>query len=169
MSCMTVYKLTPGAGYEELEEMRNGNGSAPVVWSAMTARYLTPGSPNSWLFSRTDDLWKLWRREDIPQALRAVLGMTYDNTYVERAHYARAAADIRAFLAEFPADAQFVNHWPRIAEIFESAPDCDGIGFNWTSVNENPFQGPWDEDLEEYGPTDWSKKWSFYLEFDRAG
>lgn len=165
MSTTTIYKLHPGGSYEELEELRNAHGSAPVVWGKMFERFVGGEEFSYW--SRTDELWPLWRRKDIAPSLRAVLAMTYDNAYVEREHYARAAADIRAFLTEFSLDPERANHWPRIAEVFESAPDCPAVGFQWTSVSENPFQGEWDEEAEDYGPTDWSNKWSLYREFDK--
>ena len=172
MTCTTVYALTPGQpvdGFRKLTELRNSWGSAPVVWMAMFARYVDRGDPElpgSGFMFRLGELWPLWRRSDIPAPFRAVLGMTYDNAYIERADYSRAAADIRSFLKEFPVDPTYENHWPRIAEIFESAPDCAAIGFNWTSVNRNPFEGDWDEESDQPGPTEWSTKWSFYQEFE---
>lgn len=164
MSRTDVYALWPSERHEEIEELRNSHGSAPVVWGKMFARYVGARGPfpeSEYMF-RTDELWPLWKRADIPEQYRAVLAMTYDNAYVARENYARAAADIRAFLAGFDFDPAYVNHWPRIAEIFDSNPDCPAIGFRWTSVCENPFQGGWNEEKEDYDPLDWSVKWELY-------
>lgn len=170
MSVTNVYAVWPGERHEEIAELRNGHGSAPVVWGKMFARYVgaSPGSryPDSEYMFRTEELCPLWKRMDIPKSFRAVLAITYDNAYVTRENYARAAADIRAFLAGFDFNPEHVNHWPRIAEIFESNPDFPAIGFRWTSVCEDPFNGDWNEEIEDYDPPDWSKKWSVYEALD---
>lgn len=169
MSYTTIYAVTPGEGHSEIEDLRNGHGSAPVVWGKMFARYVGGSgryADTEYMF-RTEELWPLWKRMDIPKSQRAVLAMTFDNAYVARENYARAAADIRAFLTAFDLDPNYVNHWPRIAEVFESNPDSPAIGFRWTSVCENPFEGEWNEEREEYDAPDWSRKWEMYEQLDQ--
>lgn len=160
MSCTTVIAVWPGEKSGELEELRNGWGSGPVIWNDMAVRYLDMArNAYSW---ETDKIWPLPERMDIPEHNRAVLAMTYDNMIVLREDYARAAQCIRQYLMDFPVDEKYVNHWPRIAEIFESNPDCPAIGLHLTSVCENPFAGEWNEETEEYDQPDWSKFWSVF-------
>ena len=167
MSYTTAYAVWPGERHEKLKDFRNSHGSAPVVWSKLFARYVDGSGPypNSGYMFRTEELWPLYKRKDIPEPLRRVLMMTFDDAYVARENYARAADDIRAFLAAFGLDPSFANHWPAIAELFDSNPECPAIGFRWTSVCEDPFGGPWNEETEEYDQPDWSKKWDVYAEF----
>ena len=159
MSYTTVKAIWPGEKHEDLEELRNSSGSAPVIWGALCERYL--GGRNQWLF-KADALWPLYKREDVPACMRAVLMMTFDRAYVEKKDYAKAAADIREFLRVAPPPAQNVNHWPHIAGLFESDPDIPAIGFHCTSVSEDPFQGEWNEEREDYDQPDWSRCWSVY-------
>lgn len=159
MSYTTVKAVWPGEKHEDLEELRNSHGSAPVIWGALCERYI--GERNAWLFN-PEPLWALYKRQDIPSCLRAVLMMTFDRVYVEKKDYGRAAEDIREFLRIAPPPENFVNHWPRIAEIFESDPDIPAIGFCCTSVSEYLFNGEWNEEKEEYAPPEWSRFWSVY-------
>jgi len=82
---------------------------------------------------------------------------------VYRKDFDRTAADIRAFVEDIAlTDYQGVNHWPEIAALFESNPDVPAIGFCWTTVCEDPFNGKWNEEKEDYDPFDWSKAWDLY-------
>lgn len=159
MSYTTVKAIWPGEKHEDLEELRNSHGSAPVIWGELCARYL--GNKREWLF-KPDNLWPLYKRQDVPKCMRAVLMMTFDRAYVERKDYAQAAADIDEFLRVAPQPSTRVNHWPRLAELFKSNPDIPAIGLRCTSVSEDPFQGEWNEDAEDYDPPDWSRCWSVY-------
>lgn len=161
MSHTTVIAVWPGDRAEEYEELRNSHGCAPVIWGAMAEQYL--GGRSNWLW-KSEELWKLYKREDMQHCMRAVYFMTCDNAYIEKKDYARAAADIREFLRQFPPPGQHINHWPRIAETFESNPDVPAFGLRCTSVAENPWSGEWNDETEEYGPVDWKKAWSVYDE-----
>ncbi|AIJ07022.1 MULTISPECIES: hypothetical protein [Edwardsiella] len=160
MSYSTVVSVWPGEKSEELEELQNAYGSGPVIWNDMAVRYLGMAR-NSYTWE-IDKVWPLPKRMDIPEHNRAVLAMTYDNMIVVREDYARAAQCIRQYLIDFPADERYVNHWPRIAEIFESNPESPAIGLWLTSVCENPFTGEWNEDADEYDQPDWSKYWNVF-------
>ena len=160
MSQTTIVAVWPNEKSECVEKLRNAWGSAPVVWNDMAVRYLDCRDNGYW--SCQDKLWPLYKRNDIPLHHRAVLTMTYDNCYVKQEHYAKAAELIRMYLADFPPDPQHVHHWSRIAEIFESNPAYPAIGFWMTSVCENPFDGEWNDDVEEYEQPDWSKYWSVF-------
>jgi hypothetical protein len=160
MSSTTIHAVWPGEKVEDLEELSNSWGSSPLVWDAMAMRYLGMKEYESIL--RLDDLWPIYERPDMPAHHRSVLLMTYDRAMVLRENYKRAAADIRAWLVDFPVRDSRANHWPRIAEIFDSAPDCLAIGFRMTSVCESLFWGEWNEEREDYDPPDWSQFWSVY-------
>ncbi|EEN1949906.1 hypothetical protein C4O04_05105 [Salmonella enterica subsp. enterica serovar Poona] len=157
MSYTSVIYVWPGEKSDVAEELRNAWGSVPVVWDHMAKRYFG----KSW-WSCMDTLWLFARRQDIPFEHRAVLAMTYDRMYVKREHYELAAQCIRQYLAQFPTNDGRVNHWPRIAEIFESNPDCPAIGLWCTSACENPFSGEWNDELGDYGQPDWSRFWSLF-------
>lgn len=165
MSYTTIVAVWPEEKSECVEELRNGHGSGPLVWGDMCIRYLPDGARSSYIF-RGNELWPLVNRSDIPYHQRAVLAMTYDNMIVKREHYAKAAECIRKYLADFPDNAEYVNHWPRIAEIFEGNPDYPAIGLWLTSVCENPFAGEWNDEADEYDQPDWSKYWSLFDDLD---
>lgn len=160
MSTTTVKAVWPGEKVEDLEKLRNSHGSAPVVWNEMAKRYL--GLKDYEYSLRSNEVWPLYKRADMPTHHRAVLMMTYDDALVMKADYKRAAADIRSFLEDFPTLDGYANHWPRIAEVFDSEPDCPAIGFHMTSVSEDPFQGSYNEETEEYDAPDWSRYWDVY-------
>ncbi len=164
MSCTTTLAIWPGDKYECIAELRNGWGSGPVVWNELSKRYLRTGDFE--YMHKLDKLWPLWHDLSIPLAYRAALMMTYDRMYVLKKDYARAAADIRKFLTDFPIGATTANHWPAIAALFESEPEYPAIALWCTSVSENLFDGPWNEETEEHGPLDWSTAYSVYGELD---
>lgn len=160
MSYSQMKAVFLGDRVEVLEEFRNSYGTAPVIWGALSEKYL--GTSN-WLFAG-DELWTIHKRADTPMPHRRVMMMTYDNMVVLKKDYKKAAQDIWFFLQDFPPKSDWVNHWPRIAEIFESDPDIPAIGFHFTSVNDDPFNGPWNEEIEDYDAPDWEKFWSVYDE-----
>lgn len=160
MSRTTVMAVWPGDRAERLLELRNSHGTAPVVWNAVAMQYL--GFADYAYSRRAEEVWPLYKRADMPRHQRAVLLMTYDDAIVMRADYKQAAADIRAFLDDFPPRDGYANHWPRIAELFDSNPDCPAIGFWMTSVCENPFEGPWNEELGMRDAPEWDRYWDAY-------
>jgi hypothetical protein len=67
--------------------------------------------------------------------------MTFDNAIVRKKDFERAADDIGRWLVDFPPCGTFVNHLPRIMEIFEEQrdKDCEAIGIWCTSVTVNTY------------------------------
>lgn len=166
MSYTTIKAVWPGERHEDEEELRNSHGSAPVVWGEMAQRYI-PECDSRFAYNwHAEKLWPLYRRMDIPRHQRAVLTMTYDNAYIAKANYQQAAADIRAWLKDFPQDGGYVNHWPYIAHLLDSDPDYPAMAFHWTSVCEDPYHGTWNEEKEDYDAPDWSKYWEVYEKLD---
>lgn len=167
MSYTTVKAVWPGEKVEDFEELRNGYGSAPVIWNDMSVRYLGCEEYECMHSRKIDLLWPLYKHLGIPLHQRAVLTMTYDRALVFKRDYVRAAEDIRAYMKDFPNTKGGVHHWSRIAEIFESNPDVPAIGFQMTSVSDDLFVGDWDEEREEYGPPDWARFWNIYERLDQ--
>lgn len=164
MSTTEIKLLKYPEGIIEEIEFSNSHGSAPVIWDAMAQKYLGL-QPFHYNF-HTDKLWPLWKDLNIPEHQRAVLTMTYDNVVVEKKDFLRAAKDIEKFLEDFPVNIEYENHWPEIQKIFLENPDCDAIGFHWTSVNSDPFQGSWNDDIEDCDPMNWGNLWSMYKKLD---
>jgi hypothetical protein len=162
MSYTSVMAIWPGEKVEELEELRNSHGSAPVVWCELSRRYL--GGPFAYLFE-LEALTALQDREDIPDCLRAVFRMTFDLAYVLKEDFHLAAKHVREFLELSPPQEGRANHWPRIAEIFESNPDVPAIGFYLTSCSDNQWlvYEP-DSESGEATPPDWSHCYNIYEE-----
>lgn len=165
MSSFTIKGLNSNGQIDDIVELKNAHGGAPLIWDTIAQKYLglRPFGYNM----ETERLWPLWRDLNIPKSHRAVLAMTYDDVVVESSDFARAAEDVRLFLRDFPPSSDRVNHLEKLAEVFESAPAYEGIGFHWTSVSEDPFQGEYDEDTEEYAPHDFSNNWSLYRQLDK--
>jgi hypothetical protein len=91
--------------------------------------------------------------------------MTFDRAYVEKKDYAQASDDIGQFMTKH----NIGGHWVRIRDLFASNPDHPAIGFQFTSVSENPFAGDWNEEKEDYDPVDWSEAYSVYDELAASG
>ncbi len=166
MSYTTILHIFPGEKVECGEELRNSYGSAPYVWDIMCQKYLGL-EPLRYMSSDLNKLWGLWKDKNVPIHQRSVLMMTFDKAYVAKENYAKAAKDIRQFLQDHN-DKTVVNHWHRIAEVFESNPDVPAIGFWHTSVSDNPFNGSWDEDKEDYLPPNWDDCYEIYTELGES-
>ena len=162
MSDMEIYILKHPAGVVETIKKENSFLGAPLIWDIMAQKYLNLGK-SEYLF-HTEKIWPLWKREDIPEHHRTVLGMTYDNMVITKEDFSRAREDILNFVKDFPS-LKIKNHWLSIAALLKKDKDCNAIGFNWTSVNESLFM-KWDNDLENYKPLDWKNYWSLYHRFD---
>ncbi|MDC5046801.1 hypothetical protein OHW25_12790 [Acinetobacter baumannii] len=158
MSYTTVLAVYPNEKFEELFELRNAWGTAPVVWDAMAQTYLRKSN----FMVCGNELWPLWKDKTIPEVHRAVHLITFDRAYIEKKDFQRAAADIRTFLKDFPPQENRVNHWTEIADYLETNPDVPAIGFHMTSVTENLYQGDWNEEIEDYDAPDWDRFYSVY-------
>lgn len=164
MSYTTILKITPGKSVEDLQVLRNSYGSAPVVWDHLCQDILKLEQYNWLNMENLDRLWKKWDDFTIAEFKRALLMMTFDKAYVSRPNYLRAARDIRLWLDVFPVKENYVNHWPRIAEIYESKPDCEAIAIYHTSVSDNPFITYDDE--AEIEVINWDDAFEIYEDLD---
>ncbi len=161
MSYTTILAVYPGEKIEELFELGNAWGSAPVIWDVMAQKYLNKGA-----FGAGDELWGLWKDQKIPLLHRTVHLISFDRAFILKKDFKQAAQDIRAFLKDFPQPENHINHWFSIADYLEADPNVPAIGFHMTSVSENPFHGDWNEVDETYDPPKWSKCYSVYDEIN---
>jgi hypothetical protein len=156
-----------------LETLPNAWGSAIPIWRALAEAYIRdPVRDRECFHFLSEDvmekIWPLAQNPLVPEHRRAALALTFDNWYVEKQHYQRAAADLLKFFADYPVNVDYVNHWPHIIDLLQSDPDYPAIGFHWTSVTcPNMWYGEWDDDLEDYGPFDWSQATSLYEAIDQ--
>lgn len=168
MSYSTIQAIWPGEKHENLMEYQNSYGTAPIVWNYFCEKHLRLDK-YWWLSNATKTpnlLWNAWKRADIPESHRAVLLFTCDNIYVKKQHYRRFAKDLRQFLEAVMISANTVNHWPRIAQQFEMEPEYPALALWCTSVTADRFDGPYNEETNDYEPFDWDKSWSLYDELD---
>lgn len=159
MSYTTVYAVCFRTSVEEIAELRNAWGSAPVVWDAMCQRYL---GRESW---RGDDkpLWALARDPRVPECERAVHAMTFDRAYVKAADIPQAIEHVQEFLDRNPVSLERENHWPKIIELMKGLGEGCGIAFHMTSVSADDYwRGEWNEDIEDYDDPDWDKMLDVY-------
>lgn len=160
MSYTTILAIYPGDHFEELEELRNAWHSAPLVWDVIWNAYGTKLHEYDSSMMAGERLWALYKDPRLSDAERAVFAMTFDRAFVAKEHFQRAADDVAVFMAAHNVG----GHWVRLRDIYLSNPDVPAIGLHCTSVAENPFQGAWNEDAEDYDPIDWSMTWSIYDE-----
>lgn len=153
----------------ESKELSNAHGGAPFVWNIVAKKYLGL-APGAYLFE-SEKIWPLYKKNEMPLHHKAVLLMTYDGAVITKPYFKKAAQDIRAFLADFKQESQSesrINHWNEIAQELEKDPGCAAVGFYWTSVGEDPFQGSYDEESEDYLPfSNWGALWSVYATVEK--
>lgn len=151
---------------ETLEELRNSHGSAPAVWGHIHKKYFShiEYAHQAW---SDEGFWALQEDPRLSDCERATFMLTFDRAYVRREDFIWASEQIEAFVALNTIPPNHVNHWPRIAAIFREKADSDipAIGFWMTSVTENLFEGPYDEDKDEYGPGDWKTTFDVFDAF----
>jgi len=170
MSRTTILALSPGSdkdgAVQDLRTLHNSWGSAPVIWRAFCVKYIRCAESGFMHGDTIKEISALWQDETIPEHHRALLMMTFDRAYVSKTNYEMAASDIQKWLIDFPPKDGQANHWPEIMRLFQDGPECEAIGIYHTSVSENPFTGPWDEEKEEEGPVDWAGSFELYSEID---
>ena len=171
MSRTTIIGIWHGEKIESLEELANSWGSAPPVWEAMAERYLncrdSYNVPGTGWMQLGDKLWDLAKRKDIPMEHRAVFMLTFDRAYVAKKNYPRMVEAIDQFLKDFPPKAGTVNHWRRIIGVLHihdgrDSSNAPGIGLYCSSVSENPFVGPWNEEKKENDEPDWKNIYEIF-------
>lgn len=125
-----------------LAEYKNSHGTAPAVWDFLSNRFLN--KKNYHHIEDINDLWKISRRDDVPEALRQVMKMTYDNAIILNEDIPQAVKDIEVYLKEIPLPSQYINHWAQIAEdlaYYGATGKYVGFGFCMTTIGETPFEG----------------------------
>lgn len=122
-------------------ELRNGWGSAPVVWRHLVVRFLWR-APHDYLRSDNDELWRLTKDPRVPLPLRLVHAFCCDQAVcpIDRLTDLADACDC---VYQITLDRQTVNHWAAIAKLLrEHKPLARqvGVGLSCTSVCD-PWSG----------------------------
>jgi len=122
-------------------EYRNAWGGSARIWTALFDAYVPKKHEfDSWLSNNGDDkrLWELASRADLPMFERAAHAFTFDRFYIRKENFGRFAADLRSFVAKYPAGA-CVDHLPTWAKWLDENQDKEAVGLRGTSVSENPW------------------------------
>jgi hypothetical protein len=125
-------------------EFRNSWGGAARIWNALFAAYVPKKHQwDTWASSPDDRrLWDLATRQDLLLFERAVHAFTFDRFYVRRENFHKMAANLREFVAKYPAG-ESADHLPAWAKWLEDNPtNADAVGLYATSVSENPWRRP---------------------------
>lgn len=115
-------------------EYGNSWGGAAFIWSALFDKYLKRGEYDNWL-TRSEELWKLAERADLPMFERAVMSGTFDYAIICRENFKQFVEHLREFVATYAAGNKSC-HLLAWAEFIETC-DAEAIGFRGTSVSEN--------------------------------
>lgn len=174
MSYTQIIQLWPGTNrMEDGPEFSNSHGTAPHIWEALCDYYM---NGQSWL-TGNNVVKRLWeeklrdirRPRAIPHQVAYVL-VSYDRVYVKAENFIRLAKDLEQFFRDFPGNPEWVDHWPSIIKYLRSKPNCEAIGFYWTSVGDNYWELPDQECCECERPYDpprdfnWEEPFEIYEE-----
>lgn len=164
MSYTEIFGLDPKKNVvETLSELRNSYGSAYQIWNTLGKKYLGSFS----IYNIGKDFWDLYLSPKLLDCERFLLMSTYDNAITYRKDHPRFIMYIMEFLRANSIPKDQANHWPEIAKAIKDS-EYPAIGFYWTSVGDNPFEGEWNEEKEGYDSLDWSQFWDLGAEFDEV-
>lgn len=149
MSSSDLYRLyrTKAVHYAE---MRNGWGTAPVVWRHLSNRFL--GKEMSPLMD-DPELWKLARDTRVPLPFRLVHAFCCDQAMcpIDRL---TELADACLIVWQATDNGKMVNHWATVANFLRGhqrkpkqvgvALSCTSVSDPWISWKQGLSQEPWD-------------------------
>ncbi len=139
MSCSTLLIINKKRKLESVAEYKNAYGSAPLIWSYLTKKYLKSDS----YFAVTDKLWKLIDDHRLSRDEKLCLIFTFDYFTASKKHidvFAGALENIGTKAKEeFPS---FANHLSAIAGDLRKLNKLDfsRFCFNCTSVADIWFE-----------------------------
>ena len=145
MSSCAIITFENGVTHDEIEYANSWRGSA-WIWGVLFDKYLKDPRReyDSWL-NRCDDLWPIWKRDDMPDFERAVLLSTYDKAIIYRENYLKFVRHLREFVESHPAaHPVHLTEWAKYIEHCDS----EAIGFMGTSVTGSLFTD-WDQEKDE--------------------
>lgn len=161
MSYTEIFAFRESGHIDSIAEIRNGNRSGAAIWAVLEERYLPKLRYPRMILGMTagdgedpmQELWDLWKRDDVTITDKIVLLSTFDGAVCAKEHLPRLIAAFRAFGGE--------TSLPEQAEaILAVQDDADlwGIGWNQTSVNGDDWTnaGGYDEEKEEAIPYDFN-------------
>lgn len=144
MSYTELYYITPTGRIRSAAEFGNSHRGAMMVWgnlwntfcrdrieSYTNTQKWTPSFPVN--DNDYEAIWSLYKREDIPGYIRAVLGSTFDFVILDRDDAKRFYADVLEYASDFSAGTLIKQ-----AETIVKLSKNKIIGFCWnqTSVSE---------------------------------
>lgn len=135
--------------------------TAPLVWDAMTKRYLGLISFDA-LLARDHGmmaLWKLTQNPRLPDAHRAVLAMTGDGFMLQRFAFGKHARRIEEFVKTLaPEIGDRKNGLIEIGTYLLTKAHSPCVGFWWTTAAPNPWL-----------TMNWKKAWTLYKRKPNGG
>ncbi|WP_041257998.1 hypothetical protein [Fibrella aestuarina] len=151
MSYTEIFAFKKTGEIESIAEIRNSHRGAAAVWSTVEDRYLPKKQYSRIVLSEMQDIWDLWKRDDVSLTDKIVLLSTFDHVIVEKEHIPRLIAAFRAFVGQTSLPEQA----DAIAKI-QDDPDLWAIGWNQTSINSDDWTnlGGYDEETDEPIPYD---------------
>ena len=167
MSYTELFYITPKKQVVAYAEFKNSHRGAAFVWANLWKEYckerieeikltmhFEPYSPVTEDDSKL--LWGLWKKQDVPEYSRAVLGSTFDNVILEKEHFQRFYDDVLKY-AEFYAAGSLIQQAQTILKL--SKKNIIGVAWNQTSVNGDGYE------MIKQSVKDGSA-WSLYKELD---
>lgn len=168
MSYTEIFAFSKTGEIKSVAEIRNSHRGAHSVWDILEARYLPRlqyprmvlGMTNRGENDPMQEIWDLWKRDDVTLTDKIVLLSTFDYVIVEKEHIPRLIAAFRAFKG----DTSLPEQADALMQI-QDDPDLWAIGWNQTSIAECFWEcgGGYDEENEESipynfeaGDTHWS-------------
>jgi hypothetical protein len=149
MSYTTLYRITPKGRLIEQAEFKNSHRGATMCWGELWRLYCKDRieqnkKENGWEphFPVTDDdyklVWALFRNQDIPEYVRAVLGSSFDYVVLEKDHFERFYEDVLKYAGDFPAGSMI----EQAREIMKlKNRKIRGVCWQQTSVSDDMWRG----------------------------
>lgn len=139
MSYTAIYRVSRTSTCQ-IDTIPNSYGFAPVIWNALSQRYLGWDRAMLWGLAEQDyeRLWRLDLDDRVPYQWRVALVLTFDNVIVEPADIVFAVDCLRAVGAQAAQSGQ-ANSLVRLAEVLASAKPLRstiGFGISPTSVSD---------------------------------
>ena len=144
MSYTELYHITPTGQIRSAAEFRNSHRGAMLVWSNLwqvyckdridtytNTQHWTPSFPVN--DEDYDAIWALYKNEDIPKHIRAVLGSTFDFVVLDKKDAERFYNDVLEY-AEMFAAGSLIKQAQTILRL--SKNKILGFCWNQTSVSE---------------------------------
>lgn len=184
MSCTEMFYFDSKGNARELTELHNAWAGAVAVWQALERKYLPPYKP-AWArdgavvegYSRVTsfdedamkDIWALFKRADVEESDKLVLGTTFDNVVVLSKDMPALIAALKKFAECNPQTS--IKAQAAVLERLMQDKEKEGfagIAWNQTSVNQ-----PWvfdynEDDRVPYNIFNGTRHWSLFQRMEKS-